>query len=202
MKENMSKALFIAFMASLSITLTGCLSSPTYGTDKSATEQLMDDLGNMVSFQTAKGQDIKYQPRADIVTPPSTAQLPEPQQSVVENEQVWPESPEEVRERLVAEATENQGKPGYRSPLAGTNYQERKLTRKEQAEAYRQARAVQKGQYSERRYLSDPPAGYKTPAETAPIGDVGETEKEKEKRRLAGATVDGTGKKWWQVWKR
>ena len=88
------------------------------------------------------------------------------------------------------------------SPLSIAGPDCKSLTRKEQAEAYRQARAIQQGAYQERRFLSDPPAGYKIPASSAPIGELGETEREKEQRRKEGATVKGTGKRWWQVWKR
>ena len=32
------------------LTLTGCIGGPTYGTDKTAGEQLMDDIGSSVSM--------------------------------------------------------------------------------------------------------------------------------------------------------
>ena len=102
----------------------------------------------------------------------------------------------------MAEIPENQDNPGYVSPLSTAGPDGKSLTRKEQAEAYRRARAIQQGAYQERRFLSDPPAGYKIPASTAPIGELGETEREKEQRRKEGATVKGSGKRWWQVWKR
>lgn len=198
----MYKILIAFVLVSSASLLSGCLSSPTYGTDKTASEQLFDDLSNMGSIKTQKGAEIEYKPRPDLVTPPSTGSLPEPQTSVVANNQVWPESPEETRKRLVAEITENQDTPGYRSPLSTAGPNGKSLTRKQQREEYRKARAIQQGAYKERRYLSDPPAEYKVPADSAPIGELGESEKDKEKRRLAGATKAGTGKKWWQPWKR
>lgn len=198
----MNKAFIAVTLMSCGTFLSGCLSSPTYGTDKTSSEQLLEDLGNIASLKTQKGAEIDYKPRPDLVAPPTTNSLPEPQESVVKNEQVWPESPEETRARLVAEITENQDNPGYVSPLSTAGPDGKSLTRKEQAEAYRRARAIQQGAYQERRFLSDPPAGYKIPAASAPIGELGETEREKEKRRKEGATVKGTGKKWWQPWKR
>jgi hypothetical protein len=198
----MNRAFIALTLMSFGALLSGCVSSPTYGTDKSSSEQLFEDLGNIASLKTQKGAAIDYKPRPDLVTPPSTSSLPEPQVSVVKNEQVWPESPEETRARIVAEITENQDNPGYVSPLGIAGPNGKSLTRGEQREAYRKARAIQQGAYQERRFLSDPPAGYKVPASTAPIGELGETEREKEKRRLEGVTKAGTGKKWWQVWKR
>lgn len=201
--EKMSKIAPLAIvLTGLGMLLSGCLSSPTYGTDKTSSAQLFDDLGNIASLKSQKGAEIDYKPRPDLVNPPSTGQLPEPQLSVVENEQIWPESPEETRLRLKAEATANQDTPGFKSQLAVAGKNGQNLTAKQQREAYRQARAVQKGAYTDRRYLSDPPAEYKIPASTAPIGELGETEKAKEKRRLAGAEKPGTGKKWWQPWKK
>ena len=197
----MNKAFIAIVLIGFSGLLSGCLSSPTYGTDKTSSEQLLEDITNIASLKTRKGEDIQYKPRPDLVSPPSTASLPQPQTSVVENREIWPESPEETRERLVAEITENQDNPGYVSPLKIAGPDGQNLTRKQQAEAYRQARLVQQGAYQERRFLSDPPAGYKIPASTAPIGELGETEREKEQRRKDAATVQGSGKKWWQVWR-
>lgn len=184
--------------------LSGCLSSPTYGTDKTSSEQLLGDLGSIASLKTQKGAEIDYKPRPDLVQPPagSGSSLPAPQTSVVNNEQIWPESPEEIRDRLVADADANRDNVGYSSALTGKDRANQRLTRKQQREAYLEARKVQKGQYKERRFLSDPPAGYKDPASTAPIGELGETEKTKERLAKAGATVKGTGKRWWQPWKR
>ena len=200
--ENIKKIVSGSVLLLACLSLSGCLSSPTYGTDKTSSEQLIDDLGNLASLKTQKGADIDYKPRPDLVQPPAGSSLPEPQTSVVKNEQIWPESPEEIRDRLVADADANRGKLGYRSALTGPDRANQRLTKKQQRQAYLEARKLQKGQYKDRRYLSDPPAGYKTPANTAPIGELGETEKTKERLAKAGATVKGTGKRWWQVWKR
>jgi hypothetical protein len=139
--------------------------------------------------------------------------LPAPQQNIAENNPVWVESPEETRARLVAEADANSDRTGYRSPLArretgqsnsGTvpgsaSVASNGLTQQQQLEAFRQARSIQKGAYSDRRrFLSDPPLAYRQPSETAPIGELGEPEKVKERRRIAEAKKAGTGtRKWW-----
>ncbi|OJF90382.1 hypothetical protein [Pararhizobium antarcticum] len=182
--------------------LTGCIGGPTYGTDKTAGEHLMDDLGSAVSFQSGPKSNVKYQPRPSLVLPPSQEQasLIQPQQSVAtkDNPQ-WLESPEETRLRLVAEADENSDQIGYVSPLAKSNANGRRLTAKEQQAAYREARKIEMGAYSDkRRFLSDPPLAYRALPEEAKA-DLGEDEKVKERRRKKEAEVKGSGKKWWDV---
>ena len=201
----------VVFLAS------GCL-GPTYGTDKSSTEQLMDDLGNIVSVKPKQGPAIAYQPRPGIVKPPQTASLPTPQQSVSKNNPNWVEPPEATRERLIAEAAAHENEPGYRSPLAtrttGAGTPPTKLGRAgdgppsplETASYDRQSREfkenlkIQRGSYSDRRrFLSDPPLTYRQPADTAPVGDPGESERDKEKRRIAAATKPGTRAGWFKM---
>ncbi|MEQ8481017.1 MAG: hypothetical protein RIC18_10185 [Hoeflea sp.] len=211
----------IGAVIAASLALSGCL-GPTYGTDKSSTEQLVDDLGNIASIgPQRKGADIEYNPRPAIVKPPQTASLPAPQQNISENNPAWVESPEETRERLVAEAEENGNSAGFRSPLARRGVDssaggpttlgrgadgpptpfETATRDKRQREAYQQARKIQQGAYSDRRrFLSDPPLTYRKPAETAPVGELGEPEKVKERRRLAEAKKAGTGKRSWWPW--
>ena len=67
----------------------------------------------------------------------------------------------------------------------------------EQTEKFREARAVQKGAYSGRRYLSDPPAGYRQPADTAPVDELGESEFKKEQRRKEAARKSKGGFRIW-----
>src|SRR4051812_52587 len=88
------------------LTLSGCMGSPTYGTDKSAMEQLVDDLGSSVAINPAsdeKKRNLRYNPRPTLVVAkkPGDA-LPEPQNSLAnrENNPNWVESPEETRKRL------------------------------------------------------------------------------------------------------
>ena len=56
--------------------LSGCVGSPTYGTDKTAMEQLVDDVGSAVSIapREAANKGTKYNPRPDLVLPPGGAQ--------------------------------------------------------------------------------------------------------------------------------
>ncbi|OLP54545.1 hypothetical protein BJF92_03870 [Rhizobium rhizosphaerae] len=182
--------------------LSGCVGGPTYGTDKTAGEHLMDDLGNVVSLEGEKPKNLKYQPRPNLVMPPSSQRtaLVQPQTSVASKDNPqWLESPEETRQRLRDEATENANSSTYVSPLAKGPANGRALTADEQQAAYRAARREQMGAYSDkRRFLSDPPLAYRALPEDQ-INDLGEPEQDKERRRKKEAEVDGTGRKWWQV---
>ena len=40
----------VAAILTSGLVLSGCIGGPTYGTDKTAGEQLMDDLGSVASF--------------------------------------------------------------------------------------------------------------------------------------------------------
>jgi hypothetical protein len=199
------------------LALSGCL-GPTYGTDKTATAQLIDDLGNIASIGSPKkGANIEYKPRPAIVQPSSATSLPQPQQNVAENNPAWVESPEETRQRLLAEADANSGNTAYSSPLAKPEVSKRPsgprlvgraaeappsvTNNAQQRQAYQAARKVEKGAYSDRRrFLSDPPLAYRQPAETAPIGELGESERAKEKRWKEEAAKAGTGKRKWWPW--
>ena len=218
MKTEYRAGVTIGVLIAASLTVSGCL-GPTYGTDKSSTEQLIDDLGNIASIGGSnKAEGIEYKPRPAIVKPTDTANLPTPQQSVVEENPAWVESPEETRQRLIAEADSNFTSSTFRSPLArrgassagpsvptgggaadGPPTPTEVLNTAQQRKAFQEGRKIQQGAYSDRRrFLSDPPLTYRQPAETAPVGDLGEPEKVKERRRIAEAKKAGTGKsKWW-----
>lgn len=208
-------------LAACGFILAGCLGAPTYGTDKTATEQLLDDIGSMASLPTRRTTSINYVPRPDIVRPPqdgAAGDLPPPQPSLASSENPdWPESPEETRKRLLAEIDENADRPGFRSPLGGrtASFEERdevmsprgrdegleprsaRRTAAEQRAAYQRARQTEQGTYSGRRYLSDPPSEYKQPSETAPIGDLGTPERAKERERLEAAKKNNGKRRWW-----
>lgn len=220
MKIEYRAGVTIGALIAASLTLSGCM-GPTYGTDKTSTGQLLDDLGNIASIGgTNKGEGIEYKPRPAIVKPTDTASLPAPQQSVVDDNPAWVESPEETRKRLIAEADANPNDSTFRSPLAkrvslsgsptvqttgrgadGPPTPVEVINTAEQRKAYQEGRKIQQGAYSDRRrYLSDPPLTYRQPSETAPVGDLGEPELVKERRRVAEAKKAGTGKRSWWPW--
>ena len=62
----------IALLAPLMVSglaLSGCMGSPTYGTDKTASEQLVGDLSSALSFSPPKRDPIEYKPRPALVKP-------------------------------------------------------------------------------------------------------------------------------------
>lgn len=178
--------------------LGGCVSSPTYGTGTSAAEQLLDDIGSAATIGGAKKKNIKYTPRPGLVVPSAEEQasLIEPQASLANRDNgQWAESPEEMRIRLAQEAEENRNNPRYTSPLAkGPGFGTRPTD--QQFAAFRKAKQDQAGNYEGRRYLTDPPVGYRK-ADPAALTDLGESEVAKEKRRRKAATLANTGSKWW-----
>ncbi|MCZ4090148.1 hypothetical protein [Sinorhizobium psoraleae] len=191
----------IAAIVAGGLVLSGCIGGPTYGTDKTAGEQLLDDLGSAVSLAPPKRDPVKYQPRPALVLPPQGQQtaLIEPQKSLASREAnpEWVESPEEVRQRLREEAEANKNDPNYVSPLAKASANGRRLSAKEQQQAYREARKLEMGAYSDkRRFLSDPPIEYRRLPEGAEA-DLGEPEKVKERRRKKEAQIANSGSKWW-----
>lgn len=171
--------------------LSGCMGSPTYGTDKTAAAQLFDDVSGIVSTSTLTGGNnreaaIAYKPRPELVRPASMAVLPEPQRELTADaNSAWPESPEQRRKRLRDEATENQDNFSYRSPISmqgGIPQGSASLTPEQRAELERRKREGKQGDASSRKYLSEPPVAYRVPNETAAVGDLGEDEWKKEKR--------------------
>lgn len=185
-----------------SLVLSGCIGGPTYGTDKTAGEQLVDDLGSSVSLGKPNPNNVKYQPRPGLVLPPESekAELVQPQQNLASKDNPqWIESPEDTRQRLREEADANADNPNYVSPLAKASANGRKLTASEQTQAYREARKIQMGAYADkRRFLSDPPLEYRKLPEEA-TADLGEPEQVKERRRKKEAAIKGSGKKWYQI---
>lgn len=168
--------------------LSGCMSSPTYGTDKTANQQLLADVTGVLGVENLAGggnrkSEIAYTPRGRLVTPSSLAVLPEPQQNLASAENpAWPESPEERRRRIRAEATENEGKPGYRSPVMSRPSDTAFITEAQRAEIQRIRRESNQGEATSRRYLSEPPLDYRVPEATAQAGDLGEPEWKKAQR--------------------
>ncbi|WP_420959541.1 hypothetical protein [Brucella sp. IR073] len=215
-----SKGQFLVFGAMVAgFALSGCVSSPTYGTDKTANEQLIDDMSNIASFGARNKERIEYKPRPELVKPAGHATtLPPPQESVAQaGSGNWPESPEARRKRLRDEATANQDNPNYVSPIAGEGPAPSSWGRKDLASAnsraadrasrgtttmtpeqskeiIRQRQLAKTGSPTTRKYLSEPPLDYRQPAPTAPAGDLGEDEARKERERKAAAS----GSKSWR----
>ncbi|KXF78603.1 hypothetical protein ATN84_02075 [Paramesorhizobium deserti] len=211
MKINGQFLIFGAVFAGFA--LSGCVSSPTYGTDKTAGAQLLDDMSNIASFGSRGNKErIEYKPRPELVKPAEgrATALPPPQESVARaGDPSWPESPEARRKRLRDEATANQDNPNYVSPIAGdgpvaTSSSSKdlaspnsraadrasrgtNLSAQESAEIRRKRQLAKTGSPTSRRYLSEPPLEYRQAAASAPVGDVGQDEAKKERERKAAA---------------
>jgi hypothetical protein len=100
----------LAPLVASGLALSGCMSSPTYGTDKTANEQLVGDLSNAFSLMPPKKEKIDYKPRPALVKPApgEKESLPAPQDSITQTaSNQWPESPEQRRARLRDEATKH-----------------------------------------------------------------------------------------------
>ena len=182
--------------------LSGCMTGPTYGTSKTAGEQLVDDLGDAVSITGNDNKpSAKYNPRPALVVNKNQQNLPAPQGSLAsrENNPNWAESPEETRERLRNEAQANENNPNYRSPLLAGNGTAGQMTETQKWEAFRQAKANSEnpGIAGQRRTLTEPPTAYRV-ADSADLSDLGEPELKKEQRRKKEAEAAGTGSSWWK----
>ncbi|MBO9097403.1 MULTISPECIES: hypothetical protein [Rhizobium] len=184
--------------------MSGCMSSPTYGTDKTSGEQLFDDIADIgsISAATPKENAVKYPPRPGLVVPPANGRstLTQPQQSLASSDNPnWVESPEDARKRLVADADANKNSATYRSPLVYSDSHANQMTQAQQTAAYREARKQQDGTYiDQRRYLIDPPAQYRQVADPAALNDLGTPESKKEKKRLKDAEAAQQTSSWWK----
>jgi hypothetical protein len=185
------------------LSLSGCMGSPTYGTGKPAMEQLGDDLTSAISLGGGGDKsDVKYNPRPGLVVAAEDKTLPPPQTSLAsrDNNPGWVESPEETRQRLRQEATDNAGNPRYRSPLLAGRGQAGQMTESEKWEAFRQAKqnaAAPDVTDGRRRSLTDPPVQYRN-VDQAALADLGEPELQKERRRKKEAEATRKGSSWWK----
>lgn len=173
-----------ALVLGSTVLLSACF-GPTYGTGKTSGQHLFDDLGGALSLapKDRNKAKIEYGPRPDIVKPANTGALPEPQQKIADTSADWPESPEEKRRRILTEI-EAGNRPG--------NFVTSKQTAADLGASEGPGRATVTGR---RIYLTDPPTEYRQPAQTAAIGELGETEASKER---AARRAQGKGKKGWR----
>ena len=198
----------VALLAPLVVSglaLSGCMGSPTYGTDKTAGEQLAGDLSSAFSFSPKRGEKIDYKPRPELVKPApgQKENLPPPQESIETASADWPESPEARRARLRADATAHQDDPAYQSQIvddvqtdpvavkkaladSGSSHPPRwspaDSDKGRAAEIQRRMAEGKQGDPNTRKYLSEPPLDYRVASGTAPQGELGEDEYKKERR--------------------
>jgi hypothetical protein len=199
--------------------VSGCMSSPTYGTGVSANTQLATDVSTMFSLKPKK-TSAEYAPRPELVKPAGRAtELPPPQESVVTaSADQWPESPEQRRARIRAEAGENAAKPGWESEVVNdisvakpkssaggsARTQDSGVARggqeedfsKKAAEVKAANAAAKQGSPTVRRTLTEPPLDYRQPAQTAATDDLGEDEYKKQRRLKAEAKKAAGDSSW------
>ena len=192
----------LVVLSAVAFGASSCM-GPTYGTDKSAGEQLVDDLGDAMSLSPKKkSTQLAYQPRGALIKPSDDDKLIEPQQNLAsrENNPAWLESPEQTRTRLKQEADENADNGSYRSPLAVSVTEGKVKSPEQQRLEFREARKIQEGRENKRRFMSDPPLEYRKVDDPAKLAELGESEAAKAKRRKEAAAIAGTGRQWWQLW--
>jgi len=176
--------------------LVGC-SDTTYGTGSTATEQLATDVSGLVTFgATNKKKKIDYSARPKLVKAPASESLPTPAEKVESESAYFPTDPETKRRALIASANGDEVSPevaalrreslanqknvqvGNRDQdLIGSPQYIQQQNRELKQRRARQAAELQaEGRTQRRRYLTEPPDEYRTPASTAPVGAIGEKE--------------------------
>lgn len=203
-RYNARLALLAPLVAS-GLALSGCMGSPTYGTDKTAGEQLAGDISSAFSFAPKRREQIDYKPRPTLVKPaPGQKEaLPAPQDSIETASAEWPESPEQRRARLRADATAHQNDPAYQSEIVDDVQTDPASIKKAMAdsgsshpprwspadsdtgraaEIQRRLAESKQGDPNTRKYLSEPPVQYRVAASTAPQDQLGEDEYKKQRR--------------------
>lgn len=179
--------------------IAGCTGTSTYGTGKTQEAQLLQDVTGILSIGGGgdKKKRIDYSARPRLVKPPKVDTLPAPAEQISDQAGYFPTNPEEQRQvnlEAVRRADETGGElppeviaarrdSAARQTTALSNpYPDRtphvdpSLTRKQRAEFLKQKAELGGGLSGSapRKYLTQPPAEYRTPAETAPVGEVGE----------------------------
>ncbi|BCG95282.1 hypothetical protein [Mesorhizobium sp. 131-2-1] len=218
-----ARAALLAPLVASGLALSGCMGSPTYGTDKTAGEQLAGDLSSAFSIAPKHKDPIDYKPRPDLVKPaPGLKEnLPPPQESIETASADWPESPEQRRARLRADATAHQDDPSYQSQIVDDVQTDPAAVKKAMAdsasshpprwspedsdkgraaEIQRRTAEGKQGDPTTRKYLSEPPLGYRVAADTAPQGELGEDEYKKERRLKKEAAAKSKSGGWFDWW--
>ncbi|TIW08307.1 MAG: hypothetical protein E5V66_27485 [Mesorhizobium sp.] len=217
------RAALLAPLVASGLALSGCMSSPTYGTDKTAGEQLAGDLSSAFSIAPKRKDPIDYKPRPDLVKPApgQKENLPPPQESIETASADWPESPEQRRARLRADANAHQDDPSYQSQIVDDVQTDPTAVKKaladsasshpprwspedsdkgRAAEIQRRMAEGKQGDPNTRKYLSEPPLAYRVAAGTAPQGELGEDEYKKERRLKKEAAAKSKSGGWFDWW--
>ncbi|MEM1038805.1 MAG: hypothetical protein AAGI12_04985 [Pseudomonadota bacterium] len=211
-----AKSALVLMVASSALVLAGC-SGSTYGTGQTQQEMLFSDINGMVPLGNSKKKErIVYTSRPKLVPPPTTASLQPPSETTQAADAFFPVNPEEARAaRLSAlDEAEAQGRtgqsigirsqqgrytpppvsPAFRekdTPAIYTSYDSAKEAEdsKKRLARMRQIQGTGGLGTAPRRYLTQPPVEYRTPAETAEVGNVGKREKSDAKKKSPASTI-------------
>lgn len=203
LKASIKKLAMVTGIVVIPLGLSGCAASSTYGTGKTSGEHLMAGLGGLVG-SPEKAAPINYTPRPGLVKPPKDAGLPVPlDEGGSTNSAELPEGPELRRARLQAAAPKADERSGAIPLDAMKRRRDPNATRRPVASQYDRDQTLEDYNWKKdrkrflkrkaqldgangakpRKYLTEPPRKYRTPAETAPIGVVGIDEDVKAKKR-------------------
>ncbi len=201
----MKKLLSLSVLAA-SVVVAGCTAGgTTYGTGVSHETQTVKAISNMFSIRGDERPDIDYASRPDLVMPPQRGSLPQPLETEQSTSNVdWPETPEERIARIRGEAVEADERSGE-LPLEEMRRKKYGIAAGYDEATYKNIRNDEGGNamidivrdndsvseevkrrrsqmaYStgpQRKYLTEPPVEYRTPAATAAAGDLGYNEEE------------------------
>ena len=201
LKSSVKNLVLVTSVIVLPLAVAGCQGSSTYGTGKTSAEHLLGGIGG-IAGGSEKKQKIDYSPRPGLVTPPKGEVLPEPlDEGGSSYNSDLPESPEQRRVRLQSEAPKSHERSGAlpieamkrrREPgsrrLAAPEYTRDQTLENFDPKYNRKRFLKQKAEIAgvsgaaPRKYLTEPPRVYRTPHDTAVVGEIGEDEDVKAKR--------------------
>ncbi len=190
--------------------LGGCISSTTYGTGQAPELAVFSEMTGGLTGGNRNKEPINYQPRAPLVLPPD-GQLRQPIETASAEGGFWPATtdaeaiddrdtggdhetardditPEYVRRLrplaglLPAASDDRDGSGTDRAEKIDRNYE--MIKNRDQGKQFSAALAEAKGlTTTKRRYLTDPPEGYREPSESSPT-EFDEIDKTGEKKNF------------------
>ncbi len=185
--------------------LSGCMGGNTYGTGVSQEAQLASDVGGLLLLGGEKKAPIEYSARPKLVKVARAGELPPPAERITSDSAYFPTNPEEKRAARIAALENGEKLEGAAVPRSGYgsakgqkahkfhngDHEESAAEmqrisvqgREERLKRAAEARGIGLGGGAPRKYLTQPPAEYRTPAETAAVGNVGEYEKSEAEKK-------------------
>ncbi len=215
----MKRTVFSMGLVATVLALAGCTSGTTYGTGTTHEAATMKGLSNIFSLKPQK-TSIDYNHRPELVMPANKNILPAPvaEQVALSNEQ-WPETPEERIAKVRSAAPDASHHKSGELPVEYLQSEKEGISKSIDKKSARtnihaaeeqwlkdisnDANGISESQkankiknqiaYStgvKRKYLTEPPVEYRSPAATAETGDLGISEEELEARKKAEQAED------------